>query len=62
MPAKLLNHASSHSKKYWVVLTHFWVKCGLTQPLGYILNNIFKPMAGFVHILPEIGLKQSSIF
>jgi len=26
------------------------------------LNYIFYPMAGFVHILPKIGLKQPSIF
>jgi len=26
------------------------------------LNYIFNPMAGFVHILPKIGLKQPSIF
>jgi len=26
------------------------------------LNDIFNPMAGFVHILPKIGLKQPSIF
>jgi len=25
-----------HSKKCWVGLTQFWVKYGLTQPLGYI--------------------------
>jgi len=25
------------------------------------LNYIFNPMAGFVHILPNIGLKQPSI-
>jgi len=24
----------THSKKGWVVLTHFWVKYGQTQPLG----------------------------
>jgi len=29
-----------------------------TQPLGYIFN----PMAGFVHILPKIGLQQVGIF
>jgi len=27
-----------------------------------IVLNIFNPMAGFVHILPKIGLKQPSIF
>jgi len=26
------------------------------------LNDIFNPMAEFVHILPKIGLKQPSIF
>jgi len=26
------------------------------------LNYIFNPMAGFIHILPKIGLKQPSIF
>jgi len=26
------------------------------------LNFIFNPMAGFVHILPKIGLKQTLIF
>jgi len=25
------------------------------------LNDIFNPIAGFVHILPKIGLKQPSI-
>jgi len=51
-----------YSKKGWVVLTQFWVKYGQTQPLGYILNDLFNPMAGFVHILPKIGLKQPAIF
>jgi len=46
-----------HSKKCWVVLTQFWVKYGQTQPLGYIFKLHFNPMAGFVHILPKIGLK-----
>jgi len=27
-----------------------------------ILNYIFNPKFGFVHILPKIGLKQPSIF
>jgi len=27
-----------HSKKYWVVLTQFWVKYGQTQTLGYIFK------------------------
>jgi len=30
--------------------------------LGYIFKLHFNPMAGFVHILPKIGLKQPSIF
>jgi len=25
----------------WVVLTQFWVKCGQTQPLGYIFKLHF---------------------
>jgi len=32
------NMFSAHSKKYWVVLTQFWVKYGQTQPLGYIFK------------------------
>jgi len=37
----------------WVTLGSHWVT---------FLNYIFNPMAGFVHILPKIGLKQPSIF
>jgi len=32
-----------HSKKCWVVLTQFWVKCGQTQPLGKKCNLKIKP-------------------
>jgi len=31
-------------------------------PLGNIFKYSFNPMAGFVHILPKIRLKQPSIF
>jgi len=37
-----------HSKKCWVVLTQFWVKYGQTQPLSFILNNIFFLPNGWV--------------
>jgi len=44
------NKNQQHSKKCWVVLTQFLVKYGQTQPLGYILNSIFNPMASFFRV------------
>jgi len=36
----------------------------MDKPKRWVKNVIkkFNPMAGFVHILPKIGLKQPSIF
>jgi len=34
----------------------------LSHWVTFLNDNIFNPMAGFVHILPKIGLKQPSIF
>jgi len=43
---QLVTHILLHSKKYWVVLTHLWVKCLndiLTQHLGL---SIYDPNLG----------------
>jgi len=62
---------------FTVVSTQIWVKYGQTLNVGLkmrekkiyseviswvkILNYIFNPTFGFVHILPKSGLKQPSI-
>jgi len=64
----------THSKKRWVISSQIWVKYGWTTPNvglkmqlknGHLkvefLNGIFNPTFGFVHILPNFGLKQPSI-